>query len=120
MEAVLFLVVTDLFTGIWAAKKRGEKVTSWGMRKTVSKLLAYEIAIVLAFVMESALVPALPVVKAVAGFIGAIEFKSGMENLSRILGVDLLVAVKGIIQGTKLNEEKADVEDTSKTPDTKA
>lgn len=117
MEAVCALVVADLFTGIWAAKKRGEQITSWGMRKTVSKILAYELAIVLAYVLEVNFLTLLPAVKTIAGFIAATEFKSALENLSNITGVNLAEAAKGLIQGTKVNEEKRNVADTSKTLD---
>ena len=117
MEAVGALVAADLLTGIWAAHKRGEKLTSWGLRKTVSKVLAYELAIVLAYVMEANFLAFLPVVKTIAGYIAAVEFKSATENLSKITGLDLTQAAKNLIQGTKLNPEKLDVADTSKTPD---
>ncbi len=110
MEAVLLLVAADLFTGVWASHKRGEKITSWGMRKTVSKVLAYEIAIVLAYVLESTFLTFIPAVKVIAGFVAATEFKSAMENLSKITGLDFVEAAKGLIQGSKVNEEKRDVE----------
>ena len=90
MGAVSFLVMADLITGVWASVKRGEKFTSWGLRKTASKLLAYELAIVLAFVIESNGLSFLPLVKTVAGFIVGVEGKSGLENLSKITGLDLL------------------------------
>ena len=114
MTAVCALVLCDLVTGVWAAVKRGEKFTSWGLRKTASKILAYELAIVLAYVMESAFLPSLPVVKGIAGFIAATEFKSNLENLSRITGLDLWQAVRGFIQGSKNNPEKKDADDVDR------
>lgn len=117
MGAVCFLVIADLFTGIWAAVKRGEKFTSWGLRKTASKILAYEIAIVLAYVMETTFIPELPVMKGIAGFISGVELKSNLENLSRITGLDLWQAARGLLQGTKLNPEKNDVDRPSDSPD---
>ncbi len=110
MEAVMLLVVADLFTGMWAAKKRGEMITSWGMRKTVSKVLAYEIAIILAYILEVNFLTFLPAVKTISGFIAATEFKSCMENLSKITGLNFLEAAKSLIQGQKVNEDKRDVE----------
>lgn len=114
MAAVCALVLCDLATGVWASIKRGEKFTSWGMRKTASKILAYELAIVLAYVMESAFLPSLPVVKGIAGFIAATEFKSNLENLSRITGLDLWQAIRGFIQGSKFNPEKKDAADVDR------
>lgn len=120
MGAVCFLVCADLITGIWASVKRGEKFTSWGLRKTASKVLAYELAVVLAFVIESNFLTFLPLVKTIAGFIAATEGKSGLENLSKITGIDLWSSIRNAIQGTKLNPEKSDVDPKSNGPNPEA
>lgn len=117
MAAVCLLVVADLFTGIWAAHHRGEKISSWGLRKTVSKVLAYELAVVLAYTVEQSGVSFLPLVKAIAGFILMTELQSATENLGRITGLDLWQTVRGYIQGNKLNPEKKDVEDAGRISD---
>jgi hypothetical protein len=54
--AVGFLVFADLIMGVWAAKKRGETINSAGLRRSVSKLLVYQLSILSAFAVETYLV----------------------------------------------------------------
>lgn len=89
MIAVSALVVGDLVTGVWAALKRGETFSSAKFRQTVTKTIGYQLAIVLAFITESQLIPELPVVKVVGGLIASVEFTSAGENLSSILGIPI-------------------------------
>jgi hypothetical protein len=84
------LVLADMVTGIWAAYKRGETIKSAGLRRTVSKLLIYQIAIITGFVVEQYLVGGLiPIVKILGGVIGLVELKSILENANTINGSDL-------------------------------
>lgn len=90
MITVGFLIFADLITGIWAAKKRGEKISSAVMRRTVSKIVIYQMAVVGGFLLETYLLSGLlPVSKIVAGVIGLVEFKSMLENSNSIMGGDL-------------------------------
>ena len=43
---VLLAVIADLVSGIRKAKSRGEKCTSWGLRRTVDKLSRYYLVLV--------------------------------------------------------------------------
>lgn len=83
------LVFADVFTGIAAAKKRGERIHSKGMSRTVGKMLYYTIAIVLSRVMELAFISWLPVAQLTSGYIAIVEFKSNMENIAQVTGVDV-------------------------------
>jgi len=87
------LVFVDLVTGIWAAVKRKEPITSSGIRRTVSKMFVYETAIMLAFLTEQYMTDAVPFVKLIAGLVAVVELKSCLENLDSISGTDLLKAV---------------------------
>lgn len=90
MLSVGFLIFADLVTGIWAALKRGEKVSSAAMRRTVSKMVVYQLAVIGAFVLETHLLGGLlPATKIVAGVIGLVEFKSMLENSGAIVGGDI-------------------------------
>lgn len=81
------LVFIDLITGIWAAKKRKEPITSKGLRRTISKLVVFEAAILLAFLTEKYLTSELvPMCKIATAFIGLIEYTSVLENLNEING----------------------------------
>lgn len=83
------LVFADVFTGIRAAKKRGERIHSKGMSRTVGKMLYYTIAIVLSRVMELVFTPWLPIAQLTSGYIAVVEFKSNLENIAQVTGVDV-------------------------------
>jgi hypothetical protein len=90
MATVGFLIFLDLFSGIWAAFKRQEKITSAALRRTLSKMVIYQLSIISAFFIEHYIfAETLPVTKIVAGFIGMVEFKSSLENANIILGTDV-------------------------------
>lgn len=94
------LVFADVFTGIRAAKKRGERIHSKGMSRTVGKMLYYSIAIVLSRVMELAFIDWLPIAQLTSGYIAVVEFKSNMENIAEITGVDVWNNLKDRFEGT--------------------
>lgn len=88
--SVGFLVVSDMITGIWAAKKRKDTIKSAEMRRTISKMLVYQIAVISAFVLQKFLLDnIIPVSNIVAGVIGMVEFQSILENSSTIAGQDI-------------------------------
>lgn len=90
----LILVAIDSLTGVWAAMKRGERITSAGFRRTVTKGLVYTIAILTAHLAGVFLFAgAIPLVALVAGAIGLVEAKSIFENLSVIQGQNLFKIV---------------------------
>ena len=94
LVTVGFLILVDLVTGIWAALKRKEKISSAVMRRTISKMLVYQLAIISGFMLETYILDGvLPVAKIVAGVIGMVEFKSILENSNKIVGGDIFKAV---------------------------
>ena len=87
-------IVADMITGIMAARKRGEKVTSAGLRRTLTKFFVYEIALVLAFLGQKYLLDDIfPACQVVSGMIGVVELKSIFENMNALSGTDLLKIV---------------------------
>ena len=91
MLTTLVFITLDLVLGVMAARKRGEKITSLGFRRTIVKLSIYEVAIMLGFLCETYMTGDLvPISKIIAGFIGITEMKSLMENLNEVSGTDLL------------------------------
>lgn len=88
--SVGFLIFADCFTGIWAAKKRNEKITSAALRRTVSKMVIYQLALLSGFLVEVYMIESLlPISKLVAGAIGMVELKSVLENSTAIVGQDI-------------------------------
>lgn len=87
---VSVLISADLIFGIWAAKKRGEKISSARLRDTIIKFIVYQSACVLGFVVEKYLLDSLlPITKITAGLIGLTEIKSLTENFQDITQKDL-------------------------------
>jgi len=99
MLTVCIVVVLDLIVGIWAAVKQGQKITSYGLRRTVTqKILPYQVAILCAWLIETQFFSLIPLMKAVAGFIAVTESKSVFENLARITGLNFWEVIKERLQ----------------------
>lgn len=90
MITVGILIIADLITGVWAAIKRGETISSSAMRRTVSKMCIYELTVICGFMLETYILgQAIPVAKIVASVIGVVEFKSILENANSIVKGDI-------------------------------
>lgn len=89
MLAVSALVIIDTVTGVWAAKKRNEKITSFRFSDVIGKTIAYHLVIFSSYLMETYFLPEIPVVRVAAGLIGTTEFKSLLENITDITGVSV-------------------------------
>lgn len=90
----IFLVLADLLSGIFAAKKRGEPISSAGLRRTISKFLVYNLAVISGFLVETYMISdLLPISKLIAGVISMVELKSILENLNVINGTDIFKTV---------------------------
>lgn len=98
------LIFVDLILGIWAAIKRSEQIKSSAMRRTISKMVVYQIAVITGFLCETYLLNGvIPVSKLVAAAIGMVEIKSIFENCNSILGYDLF---KQVIQKLGSDNDK--------------
>lgn len=84
------LILFDLITGVIAARKRGETITSARLRDSLSKLVIYEVAICAAFIAEHYISDMLPFVKMASSMISLVELTSVYENLNSISGKDIL------------------------------
>ena len=101
------LILVDLVTGVIAAHHRHEKISSAGLRRTITKIFVYQVAIIMAFLVETHMTgPGVPIVKIVTGYIGLTEFLSILENLNALGRGQLL---KGLIE--KLNSINAKKKD---------
>jgi phage-related holin len=86
--SLVMAVVIDFISGIWAAKKRKEKISSHVMRNSVTKLLCYSMTIVFCWVIQKE-VFALEWAKLVnlaTALIALSELKSILENFGTITG----------------------------------
>lgn len=87
----LVLIILDFIFGVWASIKRGEKVTSTGFKRTVIKVMVYELCIMLAYLVEHYLTQGfLPATNIASSFVGLTELKSILENLEDIANMPIL------------------------------
>ena len=85
------LIFSDTLTGVWAALKRNERITSKALGRTVTKMAAYSIVILLTFGFEI-MFPALQLLnigQIASGYICLVELKSIYENVSTITGLNI-------------------------------
>lgn len=109
LASVLFLIVVDLITGILASRKQGIPITSSAIRRTISKLIIYEVVIMIAFIAQKYLLAdSIPASNIVAGLIGITELTSCLENLNAISGDNLLKIIISKIGSANKDETKAD------------
>lgn len=89
-----FLIIADLISGVFAAIKRGEKITSAGLRRTLTKIFVYNMAVISGFLVEQYMLSSIfPISKLISGLISVIELKSILENLNVVNGSDIFKTV---------------------------
>jgi hypothetical protein len=94
IATALCLPCVDLVLALLAARKAGTPVKSAGLKRSVAKVLMYELAIILAFVTEQYLLTSLvPAVRIVTGLIGMTELKSCLEHLEDLSGQPIFAAI---------------------------
>lgn len=95
MIVVGILIISDLISGVWAARKRGEEITSAALGRTITKMVVYQTAVITGFLLQRYLISdALPVVNVIGGVIGMVEFKSFIENANSIIGGDVFKEIQ--------------------------
>ena len=101
------LIMMDYISGILAARKRGEAIKSAGLRRTVSKTVIYQIAVISAFIVETYLISkAVPVSKIAAGIIGTVELTSIFENLNTIHGSNIFKKIITLLGSPNDSDKK--------------
>jgi phage-related holin len=92
--SIFVVVLVDFITGIMAAYKLGEKITSAGFRRTVSKLAIYQLALISGYLIEVHLMyDVFPIVKIIGGVVGLVELTSILENCNIVYGGNLFRAL---------------------------
>ncbi|MFZ4400609.1 MAG: phage holin family protein [Bacteroidales bacterium] len=102
IHVMLIFILIDLISGIWAAKKANIPIESSKMRKTVSKLIWYMVAVIMAHMMENTFAMQWShMAQICGGFICMVEIKSVFENISKITNEPVFIKLY------KLFEKKA-------------
>jgi phage-related holin len=89
--SIVMLTLVDLVSGIGAAIKRKEPITSSGLKRTIIKLLVYLCVACLGYVVETYMTgDIIPLAKIMSGLVGITELKSILENTEEITGIPML------------------------------
>jgi len=83
------VVFADTITGIKAAKKEGQKISSKGLYRTTEKIVVYFVAILIFEGAKNTFDIPFPITYMVAMMISGTELFSVAENIKRITGVEL-------------------------------
>ena len=104
------LISIDTITGIWKAKKIGEKITSRKLSAIISKLALYEVTVIMFFLIDQFIlndimltffsVPFM-LTKVVALVLASIEVMSINESIKQVKGVDLWQSGKALFARAK-------------------
>lgn len=89
----IFVVIADTITGIKAAKKEGQKITSKGLYRTSEKILVYFTSIMIFHGAQLTFGIPLPIVYFASSIIAGTELFSIAENVKRITGVNLATII---------------------------
>ena len=85
----IFVVFADTLTGIKAAKKEGQKISSKGLYRTTEKIVIYFTSILIFEGAKNTFSIPFPITYMVAMMISCTELYSVAENVKRITGVEL-------------------------------
>lgn len=99
-------VSADTITGIMAAVRQRQLITSKGIWRTLEKIALAFVVILASYGFELIFVPDLPMTKGVAMIIAAAELKSIFENYYRITGVDLGTTIISMVKDRVLPVKK--------------
>lgn len=110
------LVFADLLTGTMAAKHRGEVIHSRGLRRSIVKIVLYFLAILLSEGFEQVFKLPIDISYMVAGLIAITEFKSNLENVGEVTGIDIWSKIADKLPSvTDILPKKADTTTAEKT-----
>ncbi len=98
MITMIFLIVVDFITGLYASYKDKIMIRSDRIAHTISKFFIYNLVILASYFLEKHIVDEVPFLKIIAGFIAITEIKSILENFNRIYGVNPFKALVNVLK----------------------
>jgi len=105
-----FVILLDTVTGIWKSYKNKVKITSRGLSAIISKMLLYEVTVVLFYMIDTFILNNiilqffsvdLLLTKILALILVSIEVMSINENYKAVKGLDLWQAMKNLFSRAK-------------------
>ena len=113
-----FVIVLDTITGVWKSIKNKVKITSRGLSAIISKMLLYEVTVILFYMIDKFILNNiilqffsvdLLLTKILALILVSIEVMSINENYKAVKGLDLWQAMKNLFSRAK--EIKKDLDE---------
>jgi hypothetical protein len=113
-----FVIVLDTITGVWKSVKNKVKITSRGLSAIISKMLLYEVTVILFYMIDKFILNNiilqffsvdLLLTKVLALILVSIEVMSINENYKAVKGLDLWQAMKNLFSRAK--EIKKDLDE---------
>jgi phage-related holin len=99
------LVAVDTITGIIAAKSKGESIQSRMLYRIAPKLLVYNLLIITGYAVQQNMgIKWIPFTDISTGVIALIEFKSILENVSKLIGKDVFEYIKDLLNKRNLTK----------------
>jgi|GEM_PF-3269736 len=102
--ALIILIVIDLITGIIASIKQSIPFQWSKIFNTFNKLIIYCLILLAAWVIESKIIPSIPFMRLVAGFLALTELRSILENFKNIFGIDAWDYIRAAIKRQNVQE----------------
>tara|TARA_R110001592_G_scaffold74778_3_gene226844 strand:- start:5290 stop:5724 length:435 start_codon:yes stop_codon:yes gene_type:complete len=102
--ALIILIIIDLITGIIASIKKSSPFQWSKIFNTLNKLIIYCLILLAAWVIESKIIPSIPFMRLVAGFLALTELRSILENFKDIFGIDAWDYIRAAIKRQNVQE----------------
>jgi hypothetical protein len=105
-----FVILLDTITGVWKSIKNKVKITSRGLSAIISKMLLYEVTVILFYMIDKFILNNiilqffsvdLLLTKILALILVSIEVMSINENYKAVKGLDLWQAMKNLFSRAK-------------------
>lgn len=112
-----FVIILDTVTGIWKSYKQKVKITSRGLSAIISKMLLYEVTVVLFYMIDHFILNNivlqffsvdLLLTKVLSLILVSIEVMSINENYKAVKGLDLWQAMKNLFARAKEIKKEVD------------
>jgi hypothetical protein len=112
-----FVIVLDTITGVWKSIKNKTKITSRGLSAIISKMLLYEVTVILFYMIDHFILNnivlqffsvQLLLTKILALILVSIEVMSINENYKAVKGLDLWQAMKNLFARAKDIKKEVD------------
>jgi len=103
-------VIVDTITGVWKSKKLGTPITSRKLSAVISKILLYEVTVMLFYLIDYFIINdivltffsvELMITKILALVLVSIEVISLNENIKAVKGIDLWTSLKNLFARAK-------------------